>query len=43
MRLAGLLRLTAIAIALLCWLDPPVVVAPLPPVTADLVPGTFQP
>jgi len=32
-----LLRLTAIAIALLCWLDPPVVVAPLPPVTADLV------
>ena len=37
MRLAGLLRLTAIAIALMCWLDPPVVIAPLPPIAADVV------
>ena len=37
MRLAGLLRLTAIAIALMCWLDPPVVIAPLPPIGADVV------
>ena len=36
-RLAGLLRLTAIAIALMCWLDPPVVIAPLPPIAADVV------
>lgn len=31
MRLAELLRLTAIGIAIMCWLDPPVVVAPQPP------------
>ena len=37
MRLAGLLRLTAIAIALMCWLDPPVVIAPLPPIAVDVV------
>jgi hypothetical protein len=36
MRLAQLLRLTAIGIALLGWLDPPVVVSPLPPVTVSL-------
>jgi hypothetical protein len=36
-RLAGLLRLTAIAIALMCWLDPPVVIAPLPPIAVDVV------
>ncbi|MEZ5284578.1 MAG: hypothetical protein R2712_07185 [Vicinamibacterales bacterium] len=36
MRLAELLRLTAIGIALLCWLDPPVVVAPRPPVPVDV-------
>ena len=35
MRLAELLRLTAIGIALLCWLDPPVVVAPAAHVTVD--------
>jgi hypothetical protein len=32
MRLAQLLRLTALGIAIMCWLDPPVVVAPQPPV-----------
>ena len=37
MRLAGLLRLSAIAIALMGWLDPPLVVAPLPPIAADVV------
>lgn len=31
MRLAELLRLTAIGIAIMCWLDPPVIVAPQPP------------
>jgi hypothetical protein len=35
MRLAGLLRLTAIGIALLCWTDPPVIVVPNPPVIVD--------
>lgn len=35
MRLAELLRLTALGIALLCWLDPPVIVTPLPPVVVD--------
>lgn len=37
MRLAHLFRLTAIGIALLCWLDPPVVVAPQPRVPVDVV------
>ena len=37
MRLAELLRLTAISVALLCWLDPPVTVSPLPPIDADVV------
>lgn len=35
MRFAGLLRLTAIGIVLLCWLDPPVIVSPIPPVVVD--------
>lgn len=35
MRLAGLLRLTAIGIVLLCWLDPPVTVVPAPPIAVD--------
>lgn len=35
MRLAELLRLTAIGLALLCWLDPPVIVAPAPHVIVD--------
>lgn len=35
MRFAGLLRLTAIGIALLCWLDPPVTVVPAPPIIVD--------
>jgi hypothetical protein len=34
-RLAELLRLTAVGIALLCWLDPPVIVAPAPHVGVD--------
>lgn len=36
MRFAGLLRLTALGIVLLCWLDPPVIVSPLPPVDVDV-------
>ncbi len=41
MRLAQLCRLAAVGIALLCWLDPPVVVAPRPKLQVDvaLVPG----
>jgi hypothetical protein len=35
-RLAGLLRLSAIGIALMCWLDPPVVVRPRPPVVVSV-------
>ena len=42
-RLAGLLRLTAIAIALMCWLDPPVVIAPLPPIGRRCRAGPFRP
>lgn len=43
MRLAQLCRLAAIGIVLLCWLDPPVVVAPQPKVQVDvaLVPGAL--
>jgi hypothetical protein len=36
MRLAQLLRLTALGIAIMCWLDPPVVVAPQPPVPVGI-------
>ncbi|MCC7241669.1 MAG: hypothetical protein IT180_07065 [Acidobacteria bacterium] len=36
MRLAELLRLTALGIVLLCWLDPPIVVAPRQPVAVDV-------
>lgn len=36
MRFAGLLRLTAIGIALLGWLDPPIVVSPIPPIDVDM-------
>ncbi|HVG85219.1 MAG TPA: hypothetical protein VM820_11900 [Vicinamibacterales bacterium] len=35
MRLAELLRLTALGIALMCWLDPPVIIAPAPPVIVN--------
>lgn len=35
MRLADLLRLTALGVALLCWLDPPSSIAPPPPVIVD--------
>jgi len=34
-RLADLLRLTALGVALLCWLDPPSSIAPPPPVIVD--------
>jgi hypothetical protein len=36
MRLAALLRLTALGIAVLGWLDPPVLIAPLPPLPVSI-------